>query len=85
MDSFIHADIFFFVTTVAVVIFTILLCVALYYFIQILVNIRAISGILRGGAENAEESIKNISENLSNNPFIKMFFGRKNKNKKSKK
>ncbi len=42
-NSLIHADIFFFVTTIAVVIFTIGSCIALYYFIRISKRIKDIS------------------------------------------
>jgi hypothetical protein len=36
MDTFIHADIFFFVTTIAVVVFTIALTVLIAYLVKIL-------------------------------------------------
>lgn len=79
------ADIFFFITAIAVVVLTVFVAIALYYIIQILANFRKISDIMRGGVENAEERIKEVSENLANNPFIKMFFGNKNKTRKRKK
>lgn len=84
METFMKADIFFFITTIAVVVLTIFVAITLYYVIQILANFRKISDIMRGGAENVEESIKEVSENLANNPFIKMFFGRKTKKKNKK-
>ena len=82
MESLMKADIFFFITAVAVVVLTVFVAIALYYIIQILANFRKISDIMRGGAENVEESIKEVSENLANNPFIKMFFSRKTAKKK---
>ncbi|KKR79023.1 MAG: hypothetical protein UU24_C0018G0005 [Candidatus Nomurabacteria bacterium GW2011_GWA2_40_9] len=84
MNTLIQADIFFFITSIAVAILTILLVIAFIYFIQILINFRAISDILRGGTENAKESIEALSASLAKNPFIKMIFGRKIKNKKKK-
>jgi hypothetical protein len=43
MDTLIHADIFFFVTTVAVVVFTIALTVFMVYLVRILRNVRRIT------------------------------------------
>ncbi len=41
-NSFIHADIFFFITTIAVVIFSVLLVIALTYLVKILRDIRKV-------------------------------------------
>lgn len=84
MESIMNADIFFFITAIAVVILTILIAIIFFYIIQILANFRAISDILRNGTENAEEHIETLGKNLSKNPFVKMFFKKKNTNKKSK-
>lgn len=43
MDTLIHADIFFFVTTIAVVIVGAVLAVALIYFVKILSDIKKIT------------------------------------------
>ena len=43
MDSFIHADIFFFVTTISVGVLTILLIIAWIYLMKILANMRKLS------------------------------------------
>ena len=43
MQSLVHADIFFFISTVCLVVLSILLAVALYYAIGILRNVREVS------------------------------------------
>ena len=89
MDTLIQADIFFFITSIAVVVLTILVIIILFYVIQILVNFKAISKILRNGAENAEESLEAIAQVIAKNPLFKMleflFQKKKKANKKKEK
>ncbi len=47
MSTLIHADIFFFVTTVAVIVVTLLVVVVLIYLIKILRQIRNIAGEIK--------------------------------------
>jgi hypothetical protein len=47
MDTLIHADIFFFVTTIAIIVVGIALVIALVFIIKILNNIHKISDMLR--------------------------------------
>ncbi len=58
MQEFIKADIFFFITSIAVVLVTIGLAVALYYIIRILCNIREVT-------ERMDEGSKVLAEDLS--------------------
>jgi len=51
MSEVLQTNIFFFVTAVAVVVLTIFVGVALFYFIQILRNIRDISNKVRRGGD----------------------------------
>lgn len=85
MDSLIHADIFFFITSISVILLTFLFIISFFYILQILINIRKISKILREGTENAEEQIANITDSLSENVFLKPFFKKKKKKKVEKK
>ncbi len=85
MDTLIHADIFFFITSIAVVVLTILFVIALIYFIQILVNFRDISKILKSGVNNASEKVEELLENLADNPVFRFIFGAKARKRKSSK
>lgn len=82
MDTLIHADIFFFITSIAVVVLTILLVIAFVYFIQILVNFRDISKILKNGVDNASEKVEELLENLVDNPVFRFIFGARHAKKK---
>ena len=56
METIIHADIFFFVTTVAVILISLVFIIILAYVIVILRDIRALSRIIRReGSEIAED------------------------------
>lgn len=43
MDTLIHADIFFFVTTIAVIVITVVLTVLIIYLVKVLENVRKIT------------------------------------------
>jgi len=58
-------DIFFFITTIAVVIFTILLCIVIYQIIKILKTIRRIVDRVDQGAEVLAEDIDSIRSSLN--------------------
>jgi len=75
MQTLIHADIFFFVTTIAVVIFMVISIIASYYFISMLKNLRDISAKLKHGVDMVEEGIEESS-------LFRFFFGSKKKHHK---
>lgn len=58
MESIVKADIFFFITSIAVILVTALVIVALYYCVRILRNVRDIS-------ERVDEGSKAFAEDLS--------------------
>ncbi|MEM9337049.1 MAG: hypothetical protein AAGA35_04305 [Patescibacteria group bacterium] len=60
MNEVLHANIFFLITSVATVLFTILLCVALYHVIKILKSIRRIVERVDEGSEVIAEDIEHI-------------------------
>lgn len=57
MQEFLKADIFFFVTTLAVVLVTILVLVILFLIVKILKNVKDISDTAKHEAENISEDI----------------------------
>ncbi len=76
-SSIIHADIFFFVTTVALIIFAVIGIIASLYIIAILRNIRDISRTLKHGVENAEGRIEEMCSGVEDSAVFKFIFGRK--------
>ena len=81
MDEVLHANIFFFITSVAVTMFTLLVCVALYYVIKILASIRRIVDRIDEGSEMIAEDVEQLRsyvlEGSLLSQLISFFVGRK--------
>lgn len=58
MDTLIHADIFFFVTTILVVVLAILAAILVFYVIKIARSVFSITETVRKESENVAEDIK---------------------------
>lgn len=69
MDSFIKADIFFFITTIAVIVISFLLTYAIFEAIRILRDLKKISGRFREEGEKIANDIGELRENVKNSPI----------------
>ncbi len=84
MDTLIHADVFFFITTIAVIMVTSFLVVALFYIIEILKNFRDMSRMLRNGVKGASNSLEDLANMIKEIPILKFIFGTPKKTRKSR-
>lgn len=84
MDTLLHADVFFFITSVAVILITTMLVICLIYFVQILKNLRDISNTFKKGTDAVSGSVESFIKLIINNKFFQMFFGKKNTRTKRK-
>lgn len=85
MDTLIHADIFFFVTTIAVVVVLILFIIFMYYLIQISRNFRDISDIFKKGVEHSSNQLNALLKSIKDNPIFNFIFNSRKKKSKAKK
>jgi len=85
METLIHADIFFFITSIAVIILTILLCICLYYLSGALKNFRDITDTLKANVENASDHFEELIERVEENAIFRFIFGGNKKSVKKKK
>ena len=69
MTTLIHADVFFFVTAVYIIIFTTFVVVATLYIISILNDIKHISKRLRTESDEVLEDIKVLREHIREEGF----------------
>jgi len=76
MESILRSDLFFFITSISVVIITIVLLVAGFYFIKMLRNFYKISKILKNYTENTENEIREIGYHIRHSPLFTFFFGK---------
>jgi len=74
MNEILNANIFFFVTTIAVVIFVILGIIALYYLILILKNAKDVSQRIEKGSEMIGEDIIELRKNVKTEGFRLVYF-----------
>jgi hypothetical protein len=79
MNEVLHANVFFFITGIAVIIFTALLCVALFHIIRLLKTLRRIVDRVDAGAEAIHEDMQNIRSHLASGgvirKLVRFFFG----------
>ena len=74
MDTLIHADIFFFVTTIAVIVVTIAFTVALVYLIKVLMDIKEISEQVRQETVLFREDLQGLRSEIKQKGFqVKSF------------
>ena len=69
MDSLIHADIFFFVTTIAVVLVTIVFTIALFYLIAVLRRVRDVAQEIKDEAVLVREDIHDARKRIEREGF----------------
>lgn len=84
METLVKADIFFFVTTIAVIVFTILIAICLYYLSGTLKNFRDITDKLKLGVNSASEHLEELIEKVEENPVFRFIFGGRKPIKKKK-
>jgi hypothetical protein len=93
MDTLLHADIFFFVTTIAVVVFTIALTVLIVYLVQLCRSLRKIADavdeeviLVRQDMNDLRNGIRKRGEQASTAiSWIGQLFGVNNKSRSKKK
>lgn len=64
MSEILEANIFFFITAVAVVVLSVFLAIALYYLIRILKNVREISDHLLRGTTALSEDLSHLRSSI---------------------
>ena len=83
METIMKADIFFFISSVAIMMLSILLSIGLFYFIKASRNLYLISEKLQDNFEESKEFILELKERLEDNLIFRMFFPSKPKRKYS--
>ncbi|MEK9153410.1 MAG: hypothetical protein AAB723_02315 [Patescibacteria group bacterium] len=79
MESFIKADIFFFISSAATVVTAVLLSILLVYLIKAGRNLQIILKTLKNGFQESEEFVLDLKERLENNIIFRLFFPRPKK------
>ena len=64
MNDILHANIFFFITSIVTILLGILVAIALYYVIKILKNLRDITDRAQRGSEVLGHDLEHLRENI---------------------
>lgn len=75
MTEVLQANIFFAITAAAVVVFTIFLCVAVYYVIKILRTVRSITERIDVGSETIADDMKQLRSYITEGSLISQVIG----------
>ncbi len=75
MSEILQANIFFFITGIAVIIFTALLCVALFHVIKVLKSLRRIMDRIEEGTEIITEDMQNVRAYFTEDGFFPRLLG----------
>ncbi len=71
MNEVLHANIFFFITGIAVIVFSSLLCVALFHGIKAIKSLRRILDRVEEGTEVIAEDLQQMRAYFSDDGFVK--------------
>lgn len=75
MSEVLQANIFFFITGIAVIVFTMLLCIALYHSIKILRSVRKIVERIEAGSEVIAEDMSHLRQHFIEGSLIAKVIG----------
>jgi cell division protein FtsL len=79
MNTLIQADIFFFITTISVIIFTILASIAMYYLIGGLKSFKRITKNLEHKIDDASDEVDELKHRVSQSFIFNLLFAKKPK------
>lgn len=83
METVLKADIFFFVATLAVVVITVLLIIAIRAFIKMLHRIKNFVDTIEADAVGASETVREMAEQVRESLVFNFIFARRKRKKKS--
>lgn len=84
MNTLIQADVFFFITTISVIIFTILSSIAMYYLIGGLRSFKRISKNLEHKIDTVGDEVDELKHRVSQSFIFNLLFAKRLKAKKIK-
>lgn len=84
MESILQADVFFFVTSIFVVVLTVVLAIAGFYLIRAMKSFSDIATILKNGVTQAESELAEMSFEIQESPLFGFLFGRKKRKRADK-
>ncbi len=82
MESILKSEIFFFISSISVVLITVIFIIIGFYMIKIMKNFSHISESLKNTVDGATISLEEVGEHIKESPIFSFFFGKKKRSKK---
>lgn len=82
MESILKSEIFFFISSISVILITIIFVIVGIYLIKMMRNFSKISDRLKETVDGATASLSEVGDNIKESPLFKFFFSKKRKTKK---
>lgn len=82
MESILKSEIFFFISSISVVLITVIFVIAGFYLIKIMRNFSVISERLRDTVEGATASLEEVGDIIKESYIFRFFFGGKTRRNK---
>lgn len=82
MESILKSEIFFFISSISVVLITVIFVIVGFYLVRIMRNFSHISDRLKETVDGTASSLEEVGDNIKESTLFKFFFGKKKKSKK---
>lgn len=82
MGTILKSEIFFFISSISVVLITVIFVIVGFYLIKIMRNFSHISETLKRTVDGAASSLEEVGDNIKESTIFKFFFGKKKKDNK---
>jgi uncharacterized protein YoxC len=79
MGTILKSEIFFFISSISVVLITVIFVIVGFYLIKIMRNFSHISETLKRTVDGAASSLEEVGDNIKESTIFKFFFGKKKK------
>lgn len=79
MESILKSEIFFFISSMTIILITVILVILGFYLIKIMRNFSHISESLKKTVDESTSSIEEVGDNIKESPIFSFFFGKKKK------
>ena len=82
METILKSEIFFFISSISVILITIVFVIFGFYLIKTMKNFSQISERLRKTVDGAASSLEEVGNDIKESPLFRFFFGKKKKSRK---
>ena len=77
MESILKSEIFFFISSISVILITVIFIIVGFYLIKIMKNFSDISESIKNTVNGATSSLEEVGDNIKESPIFRFFFGKK--------